>query len=306
MKKLSCSIIFVTVFLSSLALATESALALAPQFKAKESPVSFTNQGQLIKGILTVPEGKAKPWPIVVLCHGFTDDKHELPVAGTKEGVFDLTARLFAEQGFASLRMDFRGSGESDGKWEDTTNGGQVSDALAATQYVSGLEDIDKQRIAVLGFSQGGLVAACTAARDTRIKSAILWSPVTYPPFSGVHVLGKEAVEKGIQDANALISITLPWGRQIQLKGAYFQDLFRIDPLAEITQYRGALLVVVGLKDALVTPQPQAGNSYLTYHPGEEALIALDADHAFNCFVNTEAVDKLIYWSWNWLEKTLK
>ncbi len=299
-------IIVLACFWVSMAFATESAFSLTPKYPIKESLVSFTNEGQVIKGILTVPEGKAKPWPAVVLFHGFTDNKHELPVIGTKEGLYDMAARIFAGQGFAVLRIDFRGSGESEGRWEDTCNSGQVSDGLATMQYLSTIADIDQERIAVLGFSQGGLVAACAAGRYPKIKSAILWSPVTYPPLSGVTVFGKEIVEKGLQDRNAVLSITLPWGAQLQLKGMYFQDLFSIDPLAEITQYHGALLVIVGLKDTIVTPQPMAGAAYLIYHSGQESLITLDADHAFNCFINTESVDKLLYWSLNWLEKTLE
>lgn len=293
------------LLITSLVMATESALELIPQYAVKATPVSFQNGSQMIKGILTVPDKENTAWPIVVLFHGFTADKNGIPIKGTQETMFGMAARLLAEQGFASLRIDFRGSGESEGKWEDTTYSGQISDGLAAINYVCTLQNIDKTKIAVAGHSQGGLVAACVAKRDPRIKSAILLAPVATPSWTGFNVLGMEAVQKGLKDKDALISVTLPWGTT-QLKGAYFQELFCINPVAEIAQFHGALLVVVGAKDYVVWPQPQEGNLYLLYHPGEESLVLLDTDHIFSVLEGPEYMDKAIYWMLDWVKNSLK
>ena len=59
-----------------------------------------------------------------------------------------------------------------------------------------------------------------------------------------------------------------------------------VDPIAEITQFRGNLLVVVGTKDVVVAPQPEYGQKYLKYHGGatgsKSRLLVLDADHLLN------------------------
>jgi cephalosporin-C deacetylase-like acetyl esterase len=276
-----------------------------PQYGITETEVTFENMGQTIAGTLALPEDAEGPYPVVLLFHGFLDQRDELPITGTEDGLFERAARTLAEQGYASLRIDFRGSGESDGQWADTTFSGQITDAIAAVDYVSSLPDIDHRRIAVLGFSQGGLVAASTAARDSRVASAILWAPVSNPPATYSGILGTEAVQAGLLSAGEVVTTTLSWGGETGLRTLFFEDLYNVDPVAEISGYDGPLMVIVGLNDTIVAPQPQSGEVYLRYHPGEETLVELVATHQFDCFVGTERVDEAIHWSLTWLDDTL-
>jgi dipeptidyl aminopeptidase/acylaminoacyl peptidase len=128
---------------------------LVPQFKGVSSTITFENQQQTVVGILTEPE-MTPPYPIVLMFHGFTGQKDELPVHETEETMFSRTARVLAEQGIASIRIDFRGSGESDGEWPNTTFSGQISDVLAAIEYVANLPDIDPEHIGLLGLVRVG------------------------------------------------------------------------------------------------------------------------------------------------------
>jgi cephalosporin-C deacetylase-like acetyl esterase len=278
-----------------------------PQYEVTESIVEFQNEGQTIVGTLAVPDGVEDPLPIVLLFHGFSGQRQELPILNTEEAMFSRTARIFAEQGYASLRIDFRGSGESDGEWEDTTFSGQISDAIAALDYAAGLENIDPERIAVLGLSQGGLVASATASRDDRVKSVVLWSAVANPPLTFSLVVGSDTVQAGLEAGDEAVDFTLPWGASSSLKGPFFEDLYHVDPVAEISRYEGPLMAIIGLNDTVVTPMPQAGQIYLAYHPGEnEMLVELDADHVFDILTEgPDDVDDAIAWSLAWLSTTL-
>ena len=73
-----------------------------------EAFAQFTVEGQRVYGMLHVPDGDvpAQGWPSVVMLHGFTGHRME----GHRN--FVLLSRLLARQGVASLRFDFRGSGE--------------------------------------------------------------------------------------------------------------------------------------------------------------------------------------------------
>jgi hypothetical protein len=80
----------------------------------------------------------------------------------------------WAEKGFASLRIDFRGFGDRDGKLEDTTIEGQVKDALAPIVFLTpGLQRRSRDAtakmragLAVFGRSRGcGFGRAKTGAR---------------------------------------------------------------------------------------------------------------------------------------------
>ncbi|MEX2554911.1 MAG: alpha/beta fold hydrolase [Actinomycetota bacterium] len=126
--------------------------------------VEFRNaRGLKLVGDLT-PGGDAA----VVLCHGFTGDRHE-------DGRFDIAARALNKDGFTVLTFDFAGSGESDDL--PITVAGEVEDLRAALAFV---RDRGAEQVAVLGLSLGAEVAAHVAA-DEQIDALVFWAPVTAP-----------------------------------------------------------------------------------------------------------------------------
>ncbi len=259
----------------------------------EESTVKITRGGDTIVGTLEMPKGVVKP-PVVLLLHGFTGSRDELPIKDTSEGVFSRTARILSERGVASLRIDFTGSGESSGKWEDVTATSEIADALAAFDWLKASDLIDPTRIHVLGWSLGGLVAAHVAA-ERPVISATLWAPVGNPAYNFAHFLGNDAVEAAIADPDAqkVVEITLPWGAKTRLKTAFFKSLVSTDPIGAIAHYKGPLFVIVGTKDTVVTPQPAAGETFLTYHDGAEKFMILPTDHAFDAFTGPATVDTM-------------
>jgi uncharacterized protein len=245
--------------------------------------------------------------PLVLLFHGFKGERDELPIVNTEEAMYSRTARIFAERGVATLRIEFRGSGESEGLWEDTTFTSQISDALVALDFVQTLEGVDPERIGIIGLSQGGLVAASAAGQDARVKSLVLWSAAANPASNFTALLPMELIQQGLAlpDGEAL-PVTLPWGEETSMKRGFFEELFTVDPVAAITAYNGPMLVVVGSRDTTVYPQPQQGQVFLNYHEGDEALVVLDGDHVFDVLATgPEVVDQAIFNSLAWFMETL-
>ena len=285
--------------------AYEAAAASAAEYSVTETVVNIDHMGQNIVGTLAMPDGEG-PFPIVLLFHGFTGTRDELPVTGTDDRMNGRTARHLAERGYASLRIDFLGSGESDGAWEDTTFSGQIADALVALEYASGLDGVDAERIAIIGLSQGGLIASGTAAAAAdQIDTVILWSPVSSPPATYGGLLGSEWIMAGLASGGEAVSGTLPWGAEIALRTGFYEELYTVDPVAELATYGGPVQVVVGIKDNVVFPQPLAGQVYLNYHEGVEQLVVLDGDHIFDIFVHEAVLDEAIIWALAWLSLTL-
>lgn len=136
------------------------------KFEVREH-VTIENQGQKIFGVLHRPL-HAKKSPAVLICHGF---------AGNKLGkyrIYVLLAERLAKEGIASLRIDFRGSGESEGNFNEMTVESEISDALKGLEFLRARSDIDANRIGVLGNSFGGAIAVMTAHADGNIKSLVL------------------------------------------------------------------------------------------------------------------------------------
>jgi len=260
-----------------------------------QKDVTFENLGQEIVGTLVLPEeNPEKAFPVVLLFHGFTGQRHEMNIMDTEIGMLEHTAVALAKNGFASLRIDFRGSGESEGIWEDTTFDGQISDAFAAVEFVKSVPELDPEKIAALGLSQGGLVTASLAGRSDDIKVAILWSAVSNPPYTYSNIFTNTDVFTAKNSEEEIIEVNLPWGATTALKKPFFENLFMVDPVAEISNYKGYLQVVVGLNDTTVYPQPECGQIFLRYHEGPEEIYILDCDHMLDAFYDLDDLNTAI------------
>ncbi len=284
----------------------------SPQYGVTQSVLSFENQGMNMVATLVLPVGVKKP-PVVITCNGFAEDRFykEIPNTGG-ELYYDRVSRLFAEQGIATLRIDYRGSGESDGEYTMTTFSSQISDVLAAVEYVDThlKRKVDKHRIGLFGHSQGGLVISVASGRDKRVKSVAMWSAPSSPPVN----YSSLTTVQGIRDGLALpdggtIVLPLYWKDiflgDLELGKGFFVDLFAIDPLVSIAQYHGPLMYVAGRNDYIVFPQPLAGQSFMNRHEGEERLVVLEGDHEFNSDVGYEMFDDAVFWAAAWYLYTM-
>lgn len=118
--------------------------------------------------------------PAVLFLHGFQSSKND-----RFRFSYDLAEKL-SEHGISSLRIDFRGCGDSDGELNIEN---QVEDGLAALEWLAK----EHGPLAIIGRSLGGAIAVKTA-HD--VKGVVLISPVFdlkqwKLPFS---------VEKDLQD----------------------------------------------------------------------------------------------------------
>jgi uncharacterized protein len=271
-------------------LAILPALALA---QPAEERIELLSGGQSFIGTLALPEGE--PAPVVLLLHGFTGSRDELPIPNTNDGIFSRTARLLAENGYASLRIDFRGSGESiaDMTYEATTFEGQVADALAAVEYLKSLDRVNGGDVFVIGWSQGGLVASAVAGRSGTLDAVALWQPVGDPKATYGALLGAEAMAAGMAAApDESITAALPWGAEVRLNGAFFDAIESFDPMAEIAAFSGPLFVTKGTLDTTVLPE--VADAFIAAHEGPEELWTVEMDHVFNVFSTTDTLDEMV------------
>lgn len=269
--------------------------AAATALQATEERITFEVEGQTVVGTLNLPDTARAP-PAVLLLHGFTGSRDELEIPAAGEGIYARAARLWAQQGIASLRIDFRFNGDSHGAFADATLDAHLADALAALDWLAACGRVDAERLALVGWSMGGAVAASAAARSPQALGAVaLWAPAVNLAATLYSLLGAETVNQGLADPEASVTGTLPWGAEITLKGAFFESLFRYDPVADITRYHGPLFVAVGLEDEAVFPQPTSGQLLIDYHRGAESrLFVRPMDHAFDALEGVTEVDELI------------
>ena len=101
----------------------------------------------------------------IVFCHGFLSDK---------TGSYEHRCRRAVEHGYDAVRFDFRGCGESDGSFVESTLSGRLADLRAVLEY------FDPPSVVLFGSSFGGKVAFHAAVEDPRVESVVTRAPVTY------------------------------------------------------------------------------------------------------------------------------
>jgi pimeloyl-ACP methyl ester carboxylesterase len=129
--------------------------------------VFFQSDGLKIAGLIDLPPdfkaGERRPAFIVL--HGF---------GGNKDGHGQaVVAKQFSQWGYVTLRIDFRGCGESEGEHGRIICLDQVADARNAISFFSTRAEIDPQRIALVGSSFGAAVAVFTAGADRRVAAVV-------------------------------------------------------------------------------------------------------------------------------------
>ena len=131
----------------------------------RREPVAFESDGHRLAGHLYRPPQAAPgdATPAIVMAG---------PVSSVKEQTLPHYAERFADAGHTVLTFDPRGFGESEGEprfhydpWLI------VSDYVNAAEYAMAREDVDPERVAVVGVCMGGGVARAAPARDHRLAA---------------------------------------------------------------------------------------------------------------------------------------
>ena len=117
-----------------------------------------------LPGEIYSPEGAKGPHPALCLCHGIPSGQ---PSASGDEGYPGL-ARRFCNEGFVTMIFNFRGAHGAEGNLDMM---GWAHDLTAAVDYLSGLEEVDKSRLCLLGSSAGAAVSVYEAANDHRVSA---------------------------------------------------------------------------------------------------------------------------------------
>lgn len=138
--------------------------------KSGEKQVTFPAvDGAEVIGILRYPEKTILG--AFLLLHGISTNKNEYL------HFFETIADRLAEEGFGSLRIDFRGHGESLIPYREFTVGSQILDSLAAVQCLR--KEFAVEKIHVFGCSFGAPPCIYLKATfDEKIQGIVLLSPV--------------------------------------------------------------------------------------------------------------------------------
>lgn len=251
----------------------------------REIPVVIKSQNQQIVGIWHQPKRKG-PHPAVLILHGFTGSSHEA------HRIFVDAARALVDRGIGALRIDFRGSGNSEGHFGDMTLKGELADAHAALRWLRRQPEVDRKRIGLLGMSMGGLISLHTLATDHAVKAATLWNPAVQPKVLRAAWLTPERKK---QVAKTGIAEYGGWA----LGREFLNDLISFDPAAIITRVKTPVCFVLGTNDQTCNPAGSEKYCQIMRKAGQDVAMAKvsGADHCFSSFAwKRAAIDATVNW----------
>jgi dipeptidyl aminopeptidase/acylaminoacyl peptidase len=203
-----------------------------------ETPVCIESGGQQVVGMFHHPGGTV-PAPAVLMIHGFTGDKIE------SYRVFVRTARRLALAGIAVLRIDCRGSGDSEGEFLDMTISTEVEDARNGLVWLRSHDEVNGGQIGILGYSMGSLVAVTLLADDEALRTGVLWSPVAHPSLM-VQARRYPGWEQHLEEHGAVFIEAWAVGKRL------VEEMRTFDPLETAQAIRAPILIVHGDQDESV------------------------------------------------------
>ncbi len=242
-----------------------------PISRQNDEQVRIPENGFTLAGTLSKPaQPTASPLPVVVLVSGSGPNARDELVAGIP--ILGQLAGTIADAGFAVLRYDKRGVGQSGGRAESAGVPDYVEDLRGALKFLSERKDIDAKRIAVVGHSEGGLVAMLAAAKDKKIAGIVLLATpgmaagdvilaqqahlLAHSTLSDAEKQDRIAMQKKIQEA-AMSGKGLdqfPPAVRKQIDNMEFQSLLATDPAKIVPEVRQPMLIVQGELDTQVEP----------------------------------------------------
>jgi uncharacterized protein len=124
-----------------------------------------------LAGSLTLPKDRKIRAAAIMITGSGGQDRDET-LFGHKP--FLVIADHLTKQGYAVLRMDDRGMGGSSGSMETSTSADFVTDIEAAMNFLQKRSDIPKNKIGLIGHSEGGMIAPMVAAQRDDVAFVIM------------------------------------------------------------------------------------------------------------------------------------
>ncbi len=211
---------------------------LDPEALARNEPIVFTTRdGIELHGYLTLPLAAASPPPLVVMPHGG-------PFGVRDEWAYDEESQLLAANGYAVLRVNYRGS---DGFGQAFERAGYrqwglkiMDDIVDATRWATASGRVDGTRVCLWGTSFGGYASLMGVAREPELyRCAISTAGAT-----------NLIVTRKWGDTHRT-----EWGRHYldEAVGDDEKALFEQSPVRHVDRIRAPLLLVHGQHDGRVS-----------------------------------------------------
>lgn len=270
-----------------------SAPADAP-YTAEEVLVK-TPAGFTLAGTLTLPKGASKVEPVgaIVTITGSGQENRDSEIGLEGYKPFRQIADSLARNGIATLRMDDRGMGGSGGTFKGSTSEDFGEDARAGLAYLRTRPEIRSDRLAVLGHSEGAIIAPMVAVKEPTLRAIVLLAGIAEPGRGALHFQMKNLIEHNSKltpaEKEAQIADIPKKIDAMMAADPWMKFFLTYDPAAMMRKVKTPVLILTGANDQQAVPAQVAlqeaafksgGNKDVTAKviPGLNHLLVEDSD----------------------------
>jgi len=156
--------------------------------------------GVRLRTILTKPEGIERP-PVILFVQWLSCNTVEIR-ADRDNGWLQMLRGMVRESGWAIMRTDKRGVGDSSGRpCSDLDYDTELADHRAALAALSRRDDLDTSRIVLFGASMGSRMVSQLAADAPGVVGVLGWGGGSKTWFERMQAFDRNAMELGETDA---------------------------------------------------------------------------------------------------------
>jgi dipeptidyl aminopeptidase/acylaminoacyl peptidase len=229
---------------------------------ATSVPVRVPGPAGALAGTLTLPSSGRVSFPAVVTLTGsgaHYRDGNRSP--GHVYQPFRQIAERLASCGVATLRLDDRGVGESEGDSAAATADDTAADTRAALTFLRSRPEVDGRRVGLVGHSYGGMVAPLVAAADPAVAAVVLLGAPAKPfretmRYQHRYRIENDAAIPPSARETALAEAMRQQQANVESSGeAWRRSIQDHDPLPAARRLRMPVLILHGLTDRAVAPE---------------------------------------------------
>jgi len=146
-----------------------------PPFSYNSEDVEYGNADKSVHfgATLTYPK-TGDNFPVALLITGSGQQDRDETIFGHKP--FAVLADYLTKKGYAVLRVDDRGVGKTTGSLAHVTSADFAADVEAGIAYLKTRPEINKNKMGLIGHSEGGVIAPMVAAKHPEMDFIVMWA----------------------------------------------------------------------------------------------------------------------------------